>query len=271
VLRIYPAFLVALALNVGLNVFWFRWAQFDPKTLALNLLFINGCPWVTVPPYNYVTWSLFYEFAFYIVAPWAFLAFRRDRPIAGVLPVALGLLMAFAMPRSGMFAFGAWLGAQSDVDLEQAGRALPDWLVALVYAAVAASYHLFQLPFLFITPLYGVAASWLFLKACYGRGWLHALFRLTPLRWLGNVSYSFYLIHSAMLSLVHIWLLPRVGGWRWGASLSAYLVASFLVSALAAAVLFLAAERWYFRGRGTRPVAASVAPPKARPALVQAA
>jgi peptidoglycan/LPS O-acetylase OafA/YrhL len=75
------------------------------------------------------------------------------------------------------------------------------------------------------------------------------VFAWTPLRYLGNVSYSFYLVHGLAVELVmndtmESWLAPRG---------LAYLVTTFAASLVlgivAATALFVLAERPYFTWR----------------------
>ena len=43
--------------------------RFSSRTFIANALMLYGCPYLPIPPYNYVTWSLFWEMAFYVVFP----------------------------------------------------------------------------------------------------------------------------------------------------------------------------------------------------------
>ena len=68
--RIYPAFLLSLLAGALVTIFITKLVGFSWTVLAQNLLFLNG--WFAigeVPSYNFVTWSLFFEFVFYLTIP----------------------------------------------------------------------------------------------------------------------------------------------------------------------------------------------------------
>ena len=83
-LRIYPAFLISLLISTVLSVHW-NWVKFEAAAFCENLLLLNGLNGVAginVPAYNCVTWSLFYEFAFYLVFPLLFWLMPKPRAAA---------------------------------------------------------------------------------------------------------------------------------------------------------------------------------------------
>ena len=90
------------------------------------------------------------------------------------------------------------------------------------------------------------ASSLLFVKACYDKGLLHSVFAWTPLRWLGNISYSFYLIHAVVMAWVAHRLASRLLALPDAISFPVLLVAMFVASLVASVLLFTVAERWYF-------------------------
>src|SRR5262249_58629809 len=96
-LRIYPAFLASLFaatwLAVGLGY------KFDFIVFLENLVFLNAVKELNVPPYNHVTWSLGYQFAFYLVLP---LILWLSRAI-GNLPADLALFIAAALVLPGEY------------------------------------------------------------------------------------------------------------------------------------------------------------------------
>jgi peptidoglycan/LPS O-acetylase OafA/YrhL len=251
-LRIYPAFLISLLFGAW-GFCRYGYVPFYLRDFALNLLFLNGSPW-PVMPYNYVTWSLFYEFLFYLVFPLFYLALRRSRQdgaawqVLGV-PLLFGLagLATAWLNHFTLFFFGALLGMQSDEQLQRAARALPTALVLLVYGLAVATFHWsLHAPFGYFLPLYGIACSLLFVKACYDRGPLHSVCAWVPLRWLGNISYSFYLIHAVVTAWVAHRIARSLLAWPEVVSFPVLLVAMFAASLVASVLLFTVAERWYF-------------------------
>lgn len=75
-------------------------------------------------------------------------------------------------------------------------------------------------------------------------GWLLRAFSWTPLRWLGNMSYSYFLLHGlalkgAFLALTTVLPVASHGAWFfWG-----LLPVMFSLTLIPAAVLFIAVER----------------------------
>ena len=86
----------------------------------------------------------------------------------------------------------------------------------------------------------GVASTFFVYYAIHCRGLLHRLFNWTPLRYWGNMSYSYYLVHGLMLH-AFVELVPKT-------IISTMLYWVLLPFALAfsivgAAMLYLAVER----------------------------
>jgi exopolysaccharide production protein ExoZ len=78
------------------------------------------------------------------------------------------------------------------------------------------------------------------------RAWLPAAFSWTPLRWLGNMSYSYYLLHGLVLKgafLVFSKMLPPTG--QESALHWVLLLPMLVLTLIASAVLFLLVERPY--------------------------
>ena len=81
----------------------------------------------------------------------------------------------------------------------------------------------------------------------WAEGWLGRAFSVAPVRWLGNASYSYYLIHGLALKaafMVLAWVLPPTaapGDWLFWALLLPF----FAATLVPAAALFLWVEkRW---------------------------
>lgn len=75
-----------------------------------------------------------------------------------------------------------------------------------------------------------LGAAYFLLFALVPNGWLSRLLRLSPLRFLGRVSYSLYLTHSPLLIVMSIAI--------WGKMPYSYLLLPFLAVAFAVAAVF---------------------------------
>lgn len=259
-LRIYPAFLVTLAIVMVVKIFITETDSFGWVRFAQNLLLMNGMEGSGVEPYNYVTWSLFYEFAFYLVFP-LILLFRKQ----GVLDsparlFAIGLLFCvplFVLPgpsfarycRAAMFLVGAVLACTSSERLRRISSAIPELVVMLLYLATTTAYAAFPIKFRIFIPAYAVSCSLLFISACYGTGYLNRLFSFRWLRYLGNVSYSFYLIHAVTIStFLHFFR----GSLKSQPPVTAFVIlagATFTLSLILSVILFIGIENLYFSRR----------------------
>lgn len=226
--RIYPTFLCVFALYVLLS-FVFEGENKIPRGwadgsfyLLLNLLLLPGI--FAVEPLVGVAWSLSYEFFFYLLVPllvalsgmrrWT----RRGRCLfhlaLALVLVSCGLYTSFPHVRLVMFVSGILLF--ETLSSLRVPRELPTWAdyaaLALLVAAFAAVYLAAGPPeHLHLSPTVTsrqAAARYVVLSAAFflltlasfnPRGFLRRFFTWTPMRWLGNMSYSFYLIHGATL------------------------------------------------------------------------
>lgn len=256
--RIYPAFLVAFAacLLVGLAL---RLPPPSWRDVALNLVFLNGYPplGVNVIIFNNVTWSLFYEMAFYLTFPGVVMLARRfGFPLVGCI-VLSGVVVAYLPMLFGfyseffLFLFaGALIGSLPAEAVKRVAGSFPDVIVLALYLLVtslmAASY-LTTAQFLY---LFALVACVLVCKAVAAEGLLAQALSWRPLVYLGRISYSFYLLHSVALALMFgVWF--RLGSVRFSPMLDAlYHGALGFIGSLALAwVSYHLAESFYFRRR----------------------
>ena len=202
VLRIYPAFLLSLVVALAASAVLRPGLSVEAKTLLANLVFLNGVPEFGFVGYNAVSWSLFYELAFYLVFPaLAYFPARSAAARAGVIlvvslllgwgPLGFGYVRGAAMP----FAAGAILALKPDAALARWAQRVPQWAVLALYLASTTALWGGILGEDAFAAVFPVAATGLALHAGYGEGWLGRAFRLAPVRALGNISYSFYLLH----------------------------------------------------------------------------
>jgi peptidoglycan/LPS O-acetylase OafA/YrhL len=239
--RIAPAYLATLVLVLG--VAWFVLLPFDLKKLGesslFSVLFTTNFYYSNSAGYFDTdaifkpllhTWSLAVEMQFYVFWPLVILFLNRARPVLQVLIIALLTVISFV---------GAiWLGA---TDPDVAFYALPFRVWEFGLGGLIAHPLVFtwlsrwqkpvrwvQLPALvslLITGLvfdnslmwpapYGllptVATAVLILGGAQRQGGISVrLLSLFPIVWLGEISYSLYLVHWPVVTMIHMLWWPE--------------------------------------------------------------
>jgi peptidoglycan/LPS O-acetylase OafA/YrhL len=253
--RIYPAYLIGLAALL----LWWVYGRGDVELSALvvlgNVLLLNSFPQLDVKTLYTVNWSLGFEFAFYFFFPMV-LALRRQgerlQPlhivVAGVVTYLVALGLGDLYVRFLMFYGGVFLALRPDSELREMARAVPDWLVLVLYIG-ATTVFLYYQDFRIFTPVFLPAATLLVLNAMYGTGFLNTIFSFTPLRFIGNVSFSFYLIHATVIDIV-FWLYRQTPmEWKRDDCLVLGLVLCLGISLLLASLIYVTTERRYFKAK----------------------
>jgi len=257
--RIYPAFLLALALGVWVFAFYAGWAPFSWRGLAANVLLLNGVREFGVIPYLHQTWSLFNEIVFYLVFP----ALLLLRPVgvwnspwamaaAGVIVVYIPFALGWGQAVYLFFFAGAMAARFDDAQLSSFARRVPESLVVMLYLAVTTSIALKAFGDHVSIWLYAIAATLFTISACFGNGYLNRLFTWRPLRRIGNISYSLFLTHTIPVFFVLYVLAPRVSAGNGLVPALAGAAIAIAGSLVLAATLFLVAERPYFTARQKR-------------------
>ena len=195
---------------------------------------------------------------FYLVMPVIIgaLALRRRSTVSRLAVFgAIWVLIPIMFPEH--FAASAFIVGIMLVETGNAyrDRSLPGWLEPLAVLAFAGAIVLYSAVYLDLIEGAHIniwknvvlfAASYLLFLATLQRdGALARLFRLRLARYFGNISYSFYLIHSLCLHVVFLVLAALMPAestahslWFW-----ALLPPALLASTLGAAGLFLLVER----------------------------
>jgi exopolysaccharide production protein ExoZ len=281
--RIYPTFLVVFALYLVLVALHLAPSRIPPgiadggRYLVENLLFLPGI--FDIPAFIGAAWSLSYEWFFYLAIPlivhvlqlhrWS----RRSRIAlfsAGVV-IYVGIVLAFSghFPtfrwydpthvRMVMFASGI-LVYETLESAQLRARLTPRVEYALVALAVASAVAIFIMCALkssgttdgewtVQTGMYQVIPTFigcaaLGLVVLRPGGILIGAFSHDWLRWTGNISYSFYLMHSIPMHIVGVFLTH--GPMRQVNPLLAYALALPFTIAfvyLCSALLFIFVER----------------------------
>lgn len=213
VARIYPAFCVVFVLYLVIS--FVRPAEskipgngLEALTYILqNFLLLPGL--FPIEPMITVAWSLSYEMFYYVAIPLTITLFRlRHRSVQWRVWFFLGVAGAIA-------GYCAMNGGHVRLIMFVAGillhealreRSIPVPSSSLAVTALVAGLLAMTMPFTGALA-YTVKIIILFCTffivcyACFSRpdSWIAQRFSWTPLRWLGNMSYSYYLIHGLAL------------------------------------------------------------------------
>lgn len=256
--RIYPAFCVVFVIYLALSFLFPSESKIPaaPYSAALyilqNFLLLPGL--FPIEPMITVAWSLSYEMFYYLIIP-AMIALVGLRTRTAQWRVAFFVALAMALcivcvmhggpVRLIMFIAGILL---HEALVTRPLIALRSRYAALVLiAGLAATVIPVAGPA--SEPLKALILSVAFFALCYvcfsqPCGTLGRAFSWTPLRWLGNMSYSYYLLHGLALKLGFRLLhdaLPSVS--QESLFFLAMLVPMFILTLVPTVVLFVLVER----------------------------
>lgn len=249
VLRIYPAFvpvhLVVFAL--GPIVGWGFFHHIDATGFALNFVAnILFLPTVfPVPLAHWAAWSLSYEWVFYFIAAASMLLLRPKRHHTLVLcSIFAFVIVALNFYPRGLFFIPGVIANLNESWIRKHRRlfrfptvALIVFLAAWRFTDVDASEPISQLIYwladarIVMLIVAFLAGLYLISAVILGEGLFGALLKSGPCRFLGTISYSFYLWHPivvvAVKRLVLSLLVPRLGA---GAGAVIFVLASLIIS-----------------------------------------
>ncbi|MCC6536976.1 MAG: acyltransferase [Bryobacterales bacterium] len=260
--RLYPAFIPVFVTYVVLS--WLfpaeskvpREAWAATLYLAQNFFLLPGL--FPIEPMITVAWSLSYEMFYYLLIPVVIAVLRlRERSARWRIAFFVMAALSFAICCA---AIGGWLGTDvrlimfvSGILLHEAmqlrGAPAPSSSIGLL--ALAAALAAMPLP---LQGNVGFAvkicilfvAFFVLCLACFRtpHGWLAVGFSWTPARWLGNMSYSYYLLHGLILKGA-FWMFARlVPAGDYGSGLFWVLLPLMFGTTLApSAALFIGVER----------------------------
>lgn len=211
--RIYPAFAVVFVIYILLSMVSPAHNKI-PNTgldetiyLIENFLLLPGL--FPIEPMITVAWSLSYEIFFYLAIPLVIVALGLRRwsvaQRAGLfLALALGTTLSFSVVeghvRLIMFISGILLHEfAGNRAIAAPGSvigllALVGGLLAMLLPVAGPGGFALKTGLLFVA-FFMVCATCI----CRPGAWLSRMFSWTPVRWLGNMSYSYYLLHGLAL------------------------------------------------------------------------
>ena len=282
--RIYPTFLVVFALYLVLSFFFREYSRIHGSTwsaaavyILQNLLLLPGM--LNIRPIITVAWSLSYEFFFYIgaalliagvrmwnwrpknrvfffVAVWCgylTVCFTTSAGHVRTLMFTVGILLYEALSAAGfrrfltkrgeILAIALVLASSAYIYLVDARpeifSALPGWKSG---RSLQPGVPVYEGPYK--TSVLSVSLFWCTAYCIAFGGRLSRLFSWAPLRYLGNISYSYYLIHGVTLQAVAlVWQAQATHGAHGLAWFLLALPVGFAATWISSTMLFLAVEK----------------------------
>ncbi|GAB2860492.1 hypothetical protein GCM10027277_31370 [Pseudoduganella ginsengisoli] len=258
VVRIYPAFCAVFALYLALSFLRPEDSKIPSAPLAAaiyvlqNFLLLPGL--FSIKPIITVAWSLSYEMFYYIAMPFVIGALglrRRSSAVrVALFAVAATAIAGYCLLHDGHVRLIMFIGG---ILLHEALRKppveAPHSSASLFLLAGALAMTTLPIPGAAGYTAKIVTLFFVFPVVCYTcllapRAWLTRAFCWTPLRWLGNMSYSYYLMHGLGLKFGFL-VLARVMPHAAHESVFAAVVlpVMFVLTLLPSAALFLLVER----------------------------
>jgi peptidoglycan/LPS O-acetylase OafA/YrhL len=262
--RIYPTFLAVLFLYITLSFIFIGDSKLPERTadkviyIIQNLLFLPGL--FEIRPIITAAWSLSYEVFYYILIPLVIFSLQlnnwksENRIFLWCIITIISLIVYFWMGgpiRLIMFISGIVLfelHINKKVTLTKGGTRF--LLLALTFFGLA---EFFEINYLFSLIIIFILFLLLCLSAFNQNSTAYKWLIYTPLRWLGNMSYSYYLIHGLILKLcstVLNFFLPfefnnsYIYYWLW--------IPIFVITLIGSFILFIFVERPFSLNKGRK-------------------
>ncbi len=256
--RIYPTFAAVLFIYILLSFIFPAESKlpddWQDKLVYIiqNLIFLPGM--FHIEPIITVAWSLSYEVFYYLLIPVliSVFAMRVWLPVYraiffGVLSLLLFIYFFHNEGPIRLLMFISGILLYETISSDRIKRILPLGLFALALSAVAMV--VFQA--LGFDDRYRIAALYVLffifcLECLVSPGVTNRLFSWSPLRWLGNMSYSYYLIHGLALKAVFLLLAMAYPATANGIWVFWFLLfPMFLSTLIPSTILFIAVEKPY--------------------------
>lgn len=217
--RIYPAFCVVFALYLALSFLFPKESKIPPGALEgwtyvlQNFLLLPGL--FPIEPLITVAWSLSYEMFYYLAIPLLVALFGlRQRSSRWRVAFFVALGVGFAV-------YCTHFGGPARLIMFIAGILLHEALRRPTFAAPSSALVLGLLIAGLLATTISIEGTYMvkmlvlfasFFTLCYAcfsdpGTWLARGFSWTPMRWLGNMSYSYYLLHGMALKVGFMLLL----------------------------------------------------------------
>lgn len=263
--RIYPVFAAVLALYLFLSLLLPAESKLRGTALAQAIYVVENfflLPGIfPIRPIITVAWSLSYEFFFYLTIPLIVRGFalgqlqrlQRVGLLAGWYVAGLVLLHPLGLERLQMFCLGMLLYELSTIPSVVARMSSDgEWVALAAFAgALVCAYFAFaseadvNVPALFAKRLaFPLMSIGFFIFGAYSfvfTGFLSRFFSTAPLRALGHISYSYYLIHGLTLRVLKL-AIARVIPWNGPAVFCAISIGGFALTCITATIMFVLIE-----------------------------
>jgi exopolysaccharide production protein ExoZ len=256
--RIYPTFLVVLAIYLALS-------QLSPTESKIPVGFTNGLVYIAenilllpglfpINPIMTVSWSLSYELFYYLLIPVMIGCFRMRKwqskhrifffvTLTGIILISYPW---FDHPRLTLFLAGIIV---YEVITFQKVPKLNAFFVALSYLIILLilpAYKIATVRWIAGVPILLIGIPVLLYLSFQNGTSAQQIFSWKPVRWLGNISYSYYLLHGLALKVLLKILTVVIPGY-----LSPHLIfwvilpCAFLFTIVASTGLFMLIEKPY--------------------------
>jgi peptidoglycan/LPS O-acetylase OafA/YrhL len=258
--RIYPTFLVVFVVYLVLS-FLIPDENKIPHSLlgggwflVSNLLLLPGV--FDLPTLISVAWSLSFELCFYLAIPviislGRFRSMSRTGRVVALCILAILAVTAYDLVGGGPIRLVMFLGGALvfETSKSQKKPQFHAWFAIVIFVVALTAFFTEK-----VAPLQTVLRTGVLFVALYvlcvacltsTTTWLARVMTFTPLRWLGNMSYSYYLIHgltikAVLLVISRVW--PATGA-REPGMLLVFLPPMFLVTLITSLALFVLVER----------------------------
>lgn len=261
--RIYPAFLLVLFLYLILSLIFPSESKL-PDTLYNTIIYIIQCALLLpgifdIRPIFSVAWTLSYELFFYISTPILILLLglrnwsKQQRVLLLILLAIMGFIICWDNVKHIellMFISGMLLFELQEIKINpkwnKAHFILPLTIILMIYIRHAFDFKFTWLITLIMFFGYGLVCLDTFRQDSK----LGKFFSILPLRWYGNMSYSYYLIHGLTLKFLFLILaiiIPPQGQDTW--VFYVLLIPCFVGTLTVSFILFYFIEKPYSFGK----------------------